>query len=678
MNQPPNTIWTTKLNQPTSLPPILVENHLLFATKPSSPTNPHSDLIALNLENGQTAWRHQFEYALVSGLQAYTLLVEGQTIGIVATQSSDLLHGQGEVLAFDETGSIVWRWQGEEKSYAAPVAQEMQLFVLAGTNTLAIVNPEGTGNDSVTRINLPINSSTSAPAIRDNIIYIPCRSPDLFAIDLSTSKQWHFHAPEHERNWLDQTPVLANDILFTVGRRGMVYALDSETLQLRWQQEIGEKRPLSQVSVNEDHVFVGFRYGLCVLDSRSGQEIWQFATTRPISAQPLVLGDIVYVSCEDHNLYTLDKTNGTELWHLEMGRRIDISPILTPSCLLVVDRGGEVVALEPPDLPEEVWSEASPRTQMRQELVAKRLMEQAEFAKAAEFWMKLGQLETAAEAYELAKEWQQAADLWRQLDRDGKRADALERYAESLTDQDIDDDTKATAWERAARAHAELRQQEARQRCEREAARYRNLPILSIEIDVKDLVINEWSKLDFLIDNIGFGPARQVIIYLVDDRFVGRAQHSSTWMTIMPDKQYNHWLEIQPLAQGEAVPMQLMVEYVVGHTGNKKTLERTFYLPVAGEEDSTGTGDAKSTGSREFARLELPDGRNPETFRKNLIDHFSVDELNDLLFDFGLRVDDFDDRVSVKAREIITWAVQNNQLEKLIAYCKEKRDFIDW
>ncbi len=677
MTQQPNILWTSKLNQPTSIPPIVVGELVLFATKPSSPMEAYSDLIALDLASGEVVWQHHFEYALITGLQAYTLLAEAQTIAIVSTQSSDLVHGQGEVLAFDGTGLVVWQWRGAEKSYAAPVVQEMQVLVVAGTSTLAIVSPEEDGDESVTRIHLPINSSTAAPAIRDNIIYIPCRTPDLLAIDLNTSEQWHFHAPEHERNWLDQTPVLADDTLFAVGRRGVVYALDSRTLQLRWQQEIGEKRPLSQPAVDGDYLYIGFREGLSVLDGRNGQQIWTFTTSRTVSATPLILGDMLYDSCEDHHLYALDKLHGTQLWQLEMERRITIAPILTPSCLLVVDRGGQVVALAPPDLPEAVRMELSASKQMRKELVAQRLIEQGEFAKAAEFLVSLGQLEQAADVYEQAEAWQQAAELWQQLDRDGKRADALKRYAQSLAQQTLDDEEKAVAWERAARAHAELRQKEARQRCEREVARYRRLPILTLKIEVKDLVVNQWSKLDFVVKNDGFGPARHVHVQLVDDRFVGRAKYSSTWLTVLPNKPQANWLEVQPQAQGEAVPMQLLVEYI-DRIGSTKTLERTFYLSVAGAVGTTVASSTEATGSRGFARLILPNGRNPAIFRKNLIEHFSAEELDELLFDLELRVDDFDTRISVKAREIITWATRHRNMEKLIAYCKKKRDFIDW
>ena len=66
MTQQPQTLWTSKLNQPASISPIIVGNHLLFATKPSSPMDPNSDLIGVNLEDGQVVWQHHFDYIGIS------------------------------------------------------------------------------------------------------------------------------------------------------------------------------------------------------------------------------------------------------------------------------------------------------------------------------------------------------------------------------------------------------------------------------------------------------------------------------------------------------------------------------------------------------------------------------------------------------------------------------------
>lgn len=282
-----------------------------------------------------------------------------------------------------------------------------------------------------------------------------------------------------------------------------------------------------------------------------------------------------------------------------------------------------------------------------------------------------GDLETAAQAFEDASFWLEAAETWQQIDRYGKRAEALEQYARQLEEQAVDEEEKAVAWTQAARAHAELRQQESRLRCEREAARHRRQAILRVEIDPEPLVLNTWSKLDFTIHNEGFGAAQQVMVNVIDDRFEGQGIHSQTMPTILPNRPYHHWLDILPKSAGRDVALQLAIEYQDRH-GNEHRLERRFYLTVP------DSGQPSDSDSQTFARLKAPDGRDLTLLRQQIIDVFDKEETYVLLFDLGLRPDDFGNRISTIARELITYAVQTDRLDELIQLCQKYRPHVDW
>lgn len=127
---------------------------------------------------------------------------------------------------------------------------------------------------------------------------------------------------------------------------------------------------------------------------------------------------------------------------------------------------------------------------------------------------------------------------------------------------------------------------------------------------------------------------------------------------------------------GIEVPMRLAIEYG-DRLGNAHRLERRFYLTVAGKDEASGSHFVLSD-TRSFARLEAPDGRDLAVLRNKMINAFSKDEIYNLLFDFGLRADDFGDRISTIARELITYAVQTDQLEELIDMCKKQHPYVDW
>ncbi len=206
-------------------------------------------------------------------------------------------------------------------------------------------------------------------------------------------------------------------------------------------------------------------------------------------------------------------------------------------------------------------------------------------------------------------------------------------------------------------------------------ARYWHQPILALKLKSGTLVFNAWSKLDYTIRNEGFGAAQQVLVKVADDRFEGQGSHSQTLVTIAPQKDYQHWLDVLPKAYGTDVPMQLVIEYK-DPQGNIHLLERTVYVPVT--SDTQPITGSQQSDSQAFARLQSPDGRNLAILRQNMVDHFNKTELHDMLFDFGLRADDFDTRTSGLVRELITWAIQNGRYPDLIALCQQQRPQVRW
>jgi hypothetical protein len=128
--------------------------------------------------------------------------------------------------------------------------------------------------------------------------------------------------------------------------------------------------------------------------------------------------------------------------------------------------------------------------------------------------------------------------------------------------------------------------------------------------------------------------------------------------------------------------MQFNIEYM-DKSGLQK-IERIFYMPVAGEvtqimTQPIDTGVLGSTGSREaLASLPTPEGVNLVDFRNKLTQNFSREELSDVLFELGLTEDDFSERLSTMARELITALARNGRIEELIAICERDRSHVAW
>ncbi len=684
----PVEIWTAELGHRITHPPLVVGQTLIVASQPQGRFVQHGRLQGIELETGHVSWQHNYEFALVTGMQAYHLILEDIDVAVVTASSSDFLQGSGSVLAFNEAGEIIWRWQPGEESFSAPLVQNRRVYLIAGSKTLTVVSPEEEGTDEH-RIPLTASASYSAPIMQDGIAYIPCRGPELLAVEVDGGVRWHFQFQNTNQEWLDQTPVLAEDLLFAASSLGTLLAIDKKNGNQVWSLALGDGRPLSRPALFQEHLYIGSRYGLTALEMQNGRIAWQFETPRPAAAQPLIFHDTVYFTSEDHHLYAVALEDGAERWRYELPHRIEMPPVLTPTSMVVADRGGRVVALERPFLPEPSAESEEPLDTIQQKAAKQTIALAYEEAgiphHAAPIWFELGDLEQAAKDYEKAQKWPEAAQLWQQLDRYGMRAQALEKHAYAQSQKVLDNEEKAAAWQQAALAYVETGDKEARQRCEQEVARYRREPVLGLEIHSEPMVLNTWTRLGFTVTNTGFGVARYVKIKLKDDRFEGQVARTQTMITLAPGRDYSHWLDVCPRAQGNSVPMQLIIEYM-DKLERLHKLERTFYLDVSGAaimptilSPHTPEQSATPDSRQILAELSAADGRDLPGLRAELVRYFSLEELIDMLFELSLNADEFNqERASRLAREMIVYLVRNGRLAELITLCQRRRPHIAW
>jgi outer membrane protein assembly factor BamB len=677
----PNTLWTAELEQTVIQPPVVLGDLLLVASQPSGTTAQHGLVSAVSLADGALRWQKTFEYSLVSGLETHHW--RGQEVVIVTSSSSDFLKGRGNLLALNMAGEEVWRWPAEEEHFSAPAMLGDSVVVVVGGRTLALVELHGGGE---LRIPLAVPASLSAPLVVDDVAYISCRSADLLAIGLNGEEQWHFTFAGDKQDWLDKRPVIVEASVIATSSRGSIYVLEQATGKLIWHEVLSGERNTSPPATDGEDLYVGYQQGVVALAVSNGRTHWTFPTSRPVSARPLVLCDHLLLTSEDHKLYLLDKKSGTEQWRFELPRRIEVPPLLTESAILVADRGGSIVALERPSeltaepAAEPVVDTAVTRERHRQD--AERFEQERQFLKAAELWHELGELEQAAGQYEAGQDWLSASKLWRQLDHYGKQAEALKRHAQHLSLSQAANEEKAAAWENAARVFAEMGEKDERAAGEREIARYRGLPILNIEIEAEEMSKNAWAKVLYTIRNEGYGTAQYLTVQLNDDRFEGQMSATQAMVSVAVGRESTGRLEVRPRHQGSSVPMQINIEYM-DKSGLQK-LERIFYLPVAGEitQIVTGpldTGALGATGSREaLAQLPAPDGVNLFDFRNKLVKYFSREELIEVVFELGLSEDDFSERLSTMARELITALARSGRIEALIVICERDRSHVTW
>jgi outer membrane protein assembly factor BamB len=114
----------------------------------------------------------------------------------------------------------------------SPGVQGVSTPALAGeviwltTNTGDLVLLEASTGTEQARFSLSTTPSLSAPAVIEDVAYIPCRGPHLLAMGLDGQLRWQITAAGQPTSWLDQTPILAGEYLIVVfNPAGRVIAL---------------------------------------------------------------------------------------------------------------------------------------------------------------------------------------------------------------------------------------------------------------------------------------------------------------------------------------------------------------------------------------------------------------------------------------------------------------------
>ena len=631
----PDAIWSTELRQPPAGPPLVVGDLLLVPAQEPGPSSQHTSLHALSLVDGSPRWQRSFEHALVSGLaaaQTSEVLETSEVLALVATSSTDLLRGEGALVALDAVGEEQYRWAPGVQRVSAPVVRsevrsdddfshpDTGATEVATTNSIrdlggvACVTADAqtlvaldiaTGAERA-RVRLEASASLSAPALVGGVAYVPCRGPHLLAVGLDGRSRWRFDAQASPNAWLDKTPVVAGEppFIFAVLSTGAVLALQVEDGSLAWRVDVGPAgKPLSPPATAGERLLVGARDGLHALALADGSEVWAFPTLRRITAAPVVTGGVVYVACHDHHLYALDAVTGRELWRYEVGRRVEVSPAVatcgkppTP-CILVADRGGVLTAVVRPLSAAEHeatghWvAAASAYACLGQFTRGAALLEaHGEPFKAAELWQAAGEREHAATQYEAAGAWQQAADLWSGLGQPLKQAGALEGHALSLEGKTCSDEERAAAWTGAARLFEAEGEMERAATCQREVARCLQQSIIALDVQLDEgLALDAWSRLQFIVRNEGYGPARNLIIRASGEQFEGQVTATRQIATLRAGRERTDWLDVRPHAHGTSVPLRVRVEYE-DQTGEPRFCEHTVYIAVARSEDTRREG----------------------------------------------------------------------------------------
>jgi outer membrane protein assembly factor BamB len=145
--------------------------------------------------------------------------------------------------------------------------------------------------------------------------------------------QWSTDVGEAGR--FSYTPVLADNMVYTVNAEGSVMQISAENGKTVWETKLDE--PISSgAGLGGGLVLVGTSKGHVYALNLNGKKLWSAVLTSEIQGSPRYYDGTVIVRTTDHHIYGIDAADGRRKWSYE---RVSPSLSLKTHAGIVVDSG---------------------------------------------------------------------------------------------------------------------------------------------------------------------------------------------------------------------------------------------------------------------------------------------------------------------------------------------------
>jgi outer membrane protein assembly factor BamB len=285
-----------------------------------------------------------------------------------------------QVIALDEaTGEVIW-----EHASVAPIDASPTIagnILVYGARDRRVIALDITTGDKLWEFVTEANPTAGSALVEDGIAYIGSGDSNVYAVDVMTGeKQWHYPT----REWITNTPALAEGILVVGSLDGRIGLYDTDTGKRRFEFRGINRQILGSPVIAGDDIFITYRNGLMYSLNLQEEEVvfhnqwhrmkmqlfwwnmmgnpghpkgvnWSTFLWGTLVTSPAVDEDMVYVSTNEGRMYGVDRETGKKVWVYISGSTRLSSPTLVNGVLLVSDNQGVVHAVDS-KTGKETWS----------------------------------------------------------------------------------------------------------------------------------------------------------------------------------------------------------------------------------------------------------------------------------------------------------------------------------
>lgn len=333
IGKPPSSSLSLKWKFDTSAPiyssPVVVGNTVFIGSYDKF-------LYALDATTGKLKWKFETAGEILS-----TPAVSG---GVIYFGSKD-----GFLYALNAgSGELKWKFESGGDIFTSPVlGMDMVFFGSADTFVYALDIEDG---ERVWRTKLKENAKYggiySSPAYIDGNVFIASKNKKVYSMDAETgARNWSVST----KSAVYSSPVLSDGLLYIASYDRKVYAFgysgdEANPIFRRSLKEFAYSTP----AIYGSSLYIGLKNSqIMVLDKRTGKKKNTFTLSGAINSSIVIDSNgVMYVGCEDGNIYRLDASSGKVLWKYKTGGGIHSTPAVVGARLYIGSKDGSLYVFE--------------------------------------------------------------------------------------------------------------------------------------------------------------------------------------------------------------------------------------------------------------------------------------------------------------------------------------------
>lgn len=277
-----------------------------------------------------------FALDALSGDQLVTLKFEKNHISMPAAAGAFVYFASARAVhAYDaRKQQLIWKFSDKVHTFDyASLAIHNDRLIVAGRDLFVL--DASTGN---VIWSFQPKAGISAVAVGDGkVVFVTGEL--LIALDWQDgSKRWE------QKVGQTYSPAILGDLIFLRSKAGEIRVFQLRDGAPAWKAR-RRGGAATALALHDGMVIYGGREdSVYALDTRNGEEKWQFKTQRPCLS-PIIADSIVYISCSDRKLYALEVSTGREKWRYDNKKATPPPPTFADGTMYMLGMDGILTAV---------------------------------------------------------------------------------------------------------------------------------------------------------------------------------------------------------------------------------------------------------------------------------------------------------------------------------------------